>query len=288
MHYYILIPAVFLIAACYSSVGLGGGTAYLSVISFFSGDPDLLRPTAWALNVIAGTIGVRNFHRAGHLRLREALPYVLGGIAGAIVGALLPIHPTAFRGLLGAALVVVALLMLLRRTPNTPAETTLVRRQRWAVPLVCGGQRGPGVGYDRNWRRYPSWSAHPYLQPRRGETNGSPDQLVHASLFRCGTGSSSCPGWSTERAFRPRLEWRRHCWCLSRLSFRSEEGIGNADPARLRSRRFRGRRETPGCRVEPLMNILLARRNDILSNRPTKSTAERARAGNRKVGSFGQ
>ena len=146
MHYYILIPAVFLIAACYSSVGLGGGTAYLSVISFFSGDPDLLRPTAWALNVIAGTIGVRNFHRAGHLRLCEALPYVLGGVAGAIVGALLPIHPTAFRGLLGTALVVVALLMFLRRAPNSPAETTFVRRQRWAVPLVCGGSVGLASG----------------------------------------------------------------------------------------------------------------------------------------------
>ena len=63
---FILAAAFFLIAALYAAVGSGGGSGYLAVMSLANVTPDVMRPTALALNVLITGISTWKFSRAGH------------------------------------------------------------------------------------------------------------------------------------------------------------------------------------------------------------------------------
>jgi uncharacterized protein len=131
----ITAPILFLVATLYASVGLGGGTAYLSVLSFFTADPDLLRPMAWGLNVVVATVGVYNFHRKGHFDWKAIRLFLISGLFGAAIGAGVPIGQTLFSILLAGTLLALGMRMLLvKQRPD-------VEERECEVGLM------PGLGY---------------------------------------------------------------------------------------------------------------------------------------------
>ncbi len=131
----LLAVVLAVIAGVYASVGLAGGTAYLSVMSFFDADPDSLRPVAWTLNVIVAAVGFWQFRKAGHFEARIAWPFLLGGCAGGMVGAALPMGELAFAGLLALTLIAAAGKMLLGRKPAGKQD---VRPRAWPLALALG------------------------------------------------------------------------------------------------------------------------------------------------------
>jgi uncharacterized membrane protein YfcA len=114
MHF-ILVPLILLTACVYASVGLGGGTAYLSIMSFWNADPMVLRPTAWSLNIVAASVAFLNFYRQGHFNARLAWPFLLGGVLGAVVGGGVHLGQRTFQAMLAITLICVALRMLLAK-----------------------------------------------------------------------------------------------------------------------------------------------------------------------------
>ena len=77
----ILFPIVLaIIAATYAAVGQAGGTGYIAVMGLVGLSPDVIRPTALALNIIVAAIGAANFARAGLLKWSSFYPFaILGG-----------------------------------------------------------------------------------------------------------------------------------------------------------------------------------------------------------------
>lgn len=133
----IIAPILIIVSAAYASVGLGGGTAYLSVLSFVTSDPETLRPVAWWLNVVVASVGIWNFKKKGHFHFGTIWHYLVGGVAGAMVGAAMPITETIFRWLLAATLTALAIKMLLgnkgnKETDQQPKEIS------WLLGLVLG------------------------------------------------------------------------------------------------------------------------------------------------------
>jgi len=126
---------VTVIAAVYASVGLAGGTAYLSVLSFFDSDPDTLRPIAWTLNVIVAAVGFWQFKKGGHFDGRIAWPFLLGGTAGGMAGAALPMSELAFAGLLALTLIGASIKML---TGRKPKERDDIAVRHWVLRLLLG------------------------------------------------------------------------------------------------------------------------------------------------------
>jgi len=118
----LLVPLLCLVAAAYASVGLGGGTAYLALLSPFDADPATLRPVAWALNCVVSAIGFFHYHKEGHFAARQAWPFLAGGLVGAVIGALLPIGAQSFRVLLAVTLGVVGVRMLTARSSKSDDE----------------------------------------------------------------------------------------------------------------------------------------------------------------------
>lgn len=109
----VLIPVVMLTACVYASVGLGGGTAYLSMMSFWDSDPTVLRPMAWSLNIAASSVAFWNFFRKGHFDFRLAWPFLAGGVLGAAIGGGIQIGATTFQAMLATTLICASLRMLL-------------------------------------------------------------------------------------------------------------------------------------------------------------------------------
>lgn len=134
----LLAPVFALVAAAYASVGLGGGTAYLSIVAAWHADPQTLRPIAWTLNCVVAAIAFAQFCRRGHLDCRFAWPFLVGGPAGAVAGAALPIDPQAFRAVLSVTLAALAIRMLTARkpAPRDPAP------RPWLTSLGVGAAVG--------------------------------------------------------------------------------------------------------------------------------------------------
>ena len=109
------LPIIFfLIALFYSSVGFGGGSSYLAILSLVLSDFYEIRSTALILNIFVVTIGTIVFIRNGVLKLRLVWPFFVFSIPMAYVGAMLKLSQTTFFLILGSALILAGIFMILK------------------------------------------------------------------------------------------------------------------------------------------------------------------------------
>ncbi len=139
LSFQLILPfALFMVAFAYASVGLGGGTAYLSILSFWILEPETLRPMAWSLNVAVAMVTLFNFRRKGHLEAGGIWPFVVGGLIGAVAGAAIPTPLAVFRWLLAVTLGGLAVWMLLPGRAKPEAPEPEPRRGSWPLGLLLG------------------------------------------------------------------------------------------------------------------------------------------------------
>ena len=86
----------FLVALFYSSVGFGGGSSYLAILSLFFTDFFEIRTTALVLNVCVVTIGTLIFIRKRVFDFRQFWPFLAVSIPMAYLGAQLRLTQQIF------------------------------------------------------------------------------------------------------------------------------------------------------------------------------------------------
>jgi uncharacterized membrane protein YfcA len=105
-----LLPAVFVVAALYASVGHGGGSGYLALLALAGVvDPTSMSTTALLLNVVVAGIGTWTFARGGHLRWTLTWPFIAASIPLAFVGGIIEVEPVVYGALLAISLGAAAL-----------------------------------------------------------------------------------------------------------------------------------------------------------------------------------
>jgi len=97
-----------IIAAAYAAVGQGGATGYIAIMGLAGFGPDIIRPTALALNFMVSTIAAIQFGRAGHLEWRNILPFAILGVPCSILGGATHLSAALYHPLVGALLLVAA------------------------------------------------------------------------------------------------------------------------------------------------------------------------------------
>jgi len=113
------LPVVFfLIALFYSSVGFGGGSSYLAILSLFLTDFYEIRSTALILNICVVTIGTIVFIRNRVFDMKLFWPFLVMSIPFAYLGAQVRLSQTMFFMVLGGALILAGVFMLLRFAKN--------------------------------------------------------------------------------------------------------------------------------------------------------------------------
>lgn len=129
---YFFVP---LIAFLYASVGFGGATGYLAVMSLFGVRPQVMASTALLLNICVAGIAFVNYYRAGHLRRDLLLPFLITSIPAAFIGGSFKLTNQFYSILLYAVLTVVAVRMLF--FSRREAESDLFRPvPLWAALLI--------------------------------------------------------------------------------------------------------------------------------------------------------
>lgn len=99
-------------AYAYASVGHGGATAYLALMSLLGFAPESLRPIALTLNTFVSASSFWHFRAAGHFRARLFFFFAAASIPAAFVGGLLQALPAGYRLLLAVFYVFASLRML--------------------------------------------------------------------------------------------------------------------------------------------------------------------------------
>ena len=104
-----LLAAIFLVVAVlYSSVGHAGASGYIAAMALFGLSPAIVKPTALALNIVVGSIGLFRFARAKLVPWRLVLPLVVASAPAAYFGAALHLSPVVYQRILAAVLLVAA------------------------------------------------------------------------------------------------------------------------------------------------------------------------------------
>jgi hypothetical protein len=132
----LLISFLFLlISFLYSTVGFGGGSSYLAILSLFITDFNTIRTHALLCNIVVVTIGCIIAYRKGFLSLKKAIPYTIFSVPAALWGATFKLSQQAFFLLLSGALILSAVALFFQVVrPVKPLEDrkkVLVR----SVPL---------------------------------------------------------------------------------------------------------------------------------------------------------
>lgn len=114
-----VLPFILVGALLYTSVGHGGATAYLAVLTLAGYAVAELRTTVLVLNILAATIAFVHFQQAGHLRWRILLPFLVTSVPAAFLGGKLDLSGRTQELLLGVALLAgAARFLFFAKPPN--------------------------------------------------------------------------------------------------------------------------------------------------------------------------
>lgn len=128
----------FVIALFYSSVGFGGGSSYLAIMSLFLTDFYEIRSTALILNICVVSIGTFIFIKNKVFDLKLFWPFLASSIPLAYLGAQLRLSQQVFFLILGSSLILSGIAMILRYIQSNleSKEFSLIKK------LSLGGSVG--------------------------------------------------------------------------------------------------------------------------------------------------
>ena len=108
---FLLLFSLSIIAALYASVGHGGASGYLAILSlsvYAANDPSWLKQHAWSLNLLVAGVAFLAFRKSGFFDYKVAIPFVITSIPAALIGGYLRINDGVYDTLLSITLVFAA------------------------------------------------------------------------------------------------------------------------------------------------------------------------------------
>ena len=137
----VIVVALFCVAALYASVGHGGASGYLAVLSLTSYgamEAAWLKQHAWCLNLVVAAIAFWHFQRAGHHVPKLTIPFIVASIPLAMLGGYLLVDGAIYDLLLSVCLVAAAWRLFSIRTP----ENQGLGVPEWKIAAPVGGSIG--------------------------------------------------------------------------------------------------------------------------------------------------
>ncbi len=139
---FILSIFVAVIAFLYASVGFGGATGYLAVMSQFGIEPNLMATTSLLLNIVVSGIAFINYTRAGHTKKRLMTSFPLASIPASFLGGFFKLNEEVYFLLLYTVLTYVMVRMLF--APKDSGQSSKVMQ---SPPFWLTLTSGAGIGF---------------------------------------------------------------------------------------------------------------------------------------------
>ena len=137
-------------AALYSSVGHGGASAYIAAMALFAVAPEVMKPTALALNLLVAGFGTWRYARRGLTNWKLVLAFALTATPAAFIGGGIDLPAAYYKPLVGILLWAAAARLLWQ--PRALAERATKAPPAWialpagAVLGLLAGLTGTGGG----------------------------------------------------------------------------------------------------------------------------------------------
>lgn len=132
----------FVIAALYASVGFGGGSSYLAILSLYLKDFLAIKTTGLLCNLVVVSNGSYLFGRKGYFDGKRFLPFAICGVPLAFYGATIHLAQTSFFIALGCVLALSGVLLLLQVFFQKRKGS-----EQYHFPIVLNILLGCGIGF---------------------------------------------------------------------------------------------------------------------------------------------
>ena len=131
----LVMPAA---AFLYASVGHGGASSYLMLLTLFHFAPEQIRPAALVLNILVSGFAYLSFRTACAFPYRLFWPLVAASVPAAFLGGTLVLEAGAYRHVLAVLLLFPAVRLL----GWIPVRQEAVLERRWYIAAGMGGVIG--------------------------------------------------------------------------------------------------------------------------------------------------
>lgn len=138
----ILLAAFGVVAVLYSAVGQAGGTGYIAVMGLLGFAPDVIKPTALALNILVAAIGCVRFYRVGLLTWRSCYPFAILGAPFSLFGGAVNLPAAIYQPVVGTLLLLAALQMIRSARAAESSDQRVPRDPPFVLSLIAGGVIG--------------------------------------------------------------------------------------------------------------------------------------------------
>ncbi|MFT5156054.1 MAG: putative membrane protein YfcA [Bacteroidia bacterium] len=130
----------FLVACLYASIGFGGGSGYLAILSFTELNHNHLRFIALACNILVVAYGSYQYIQSGYFKWKKVLPIVALSVPASFFGAQVMLNPSTFFFILGIALLAAGILMIWQLKNRNNNRSSLPKTGwMWQNTLIGGG-----------------------------------------------------------------------------------------------------------------------------------------------------
>ncbi|BBL80927.1 UPF0721 transmembrane protein [Rubrobacter xylanophilus] len=139
----ILLAVLILVAAIlYSSVGHAGASGYLAAMALVGVAPEVMKPTALALNILVASIATARYWRAGHFYWAAFWPFVIGSVPLAFVGGAVTLPHYLYQPAVGLILLYTAY----RLARSTTGRDGPALEKEVGVPVLPAVVSGGAIG----------------------------------------------------------------------------------------------------------------------------------------------
>lgn len=142
MQHYELLIFFLAVAFVYASVGFGGGSSYLAILSFYALPFQEMKLTALICNIVVVTGGTIIYVQKKQLDLKKASPIVFAGLPMAFWGGRMKLEQDTFFILLGFSLLVAAVLLWIKNRKAVDEEAVPERKFSTLTSVFFGGAIG--------------------------------------------------------------------------------------------------------------------------------------------------
>ncbi|MCD9577089.1 sulfite exporter TauE/SafE family protein [Flavobacterium soyae] len=101
--------ALIIIAFLYSSVGHGGASGYLALMSIFAFPVSIMKPSALLLNLFVSSISFLFYYKNNYFKPKLFYPFAIASIPAAFIGGFITLDNAIYKIVLGVVLVFAAL-----------------------------------------------------------------------------------------------------------------------------------------------------------------------------------
>jgi len=138
----LLCAAFFVVATLYTTVGHAGASGYLAMMALVGLAPDVMRPSALALNILVATFTVYRFRQARYFSWAGLWPFLIGSVPFAALGGIQSLSRGTYYVAMGVVLLLASAYLIWRAFGSRPLMEERVVRVKKAPAVIIGAVLG--------------------------------------------------------------------------------------------------------------------------------------------------